>query len=67
MKCHSAFSEVVERLEADLGVTVQKVQLPGLRYSFQIWDTYMALPDKGGKVSLSDTLIQVKSKCRRCS
>ncbi|XP_042258355.1 fatty-acid amide hydrolase 2-B [Thunnus maccoyii] len=41
--------EVVQRLEADFGVKVQEVKLPGLRYSFQIWDTYMGLPDKEGK------------------
>uniref|UniRef100_UPI003AAC5080 fatty-acid amide hydrolase 2-B n=1 Tax=Centroberyx gerrardi TaxID=166262 RepID=UPI003AAC5080 len=41
--------QVVERLEADLGVKVQEVCLPGLRYGFQIWDTYMGLPDKEGK------------------
>ncbi|KAM4565578.1 fatty-acid amide hydrolase 2-B [Fundulus diaphanus] len=41
--------KVVERLEADLGVRVQRVCLPELRYSFQIWDTYMGLPDKEGK------------------
>ncbi|KAM4612217.1 fatty-acid amide hydrolase 2-B [Polymixia lowei] len=41
--------KVVERLEADLGVQVQEVAFPGLRYSFQIWDTYMGLPDKEGK------------------
>ncbi|CAG5959788.1 unnamed protein product [Menidia menidia] len=40
---------VVQRLEADLGVKVQQVALPRLRYSFQIWDTYMSLPDKDGK------------------
>ncbi|XP_070710396.1 fatty-acid amide hydrolase 2-B [Pempheris klunzingeri] len=41
--------KVVERLEADLGVEVQEVRFPGFRYGFQIWDTYMALPDKEGK------------------
>nr|XP_046236490.1 fatty-acid amide hydrolase 2-B [Scatophagus argus] len=41
--------KVVERLEADLGVKVQEVRLPELRYGFQIWDTYMGLPDKEGK------------------
>ncbi|XP_068164380.1 fatty-acid amide hydrolase 2-B-like [Antennarius striatus] len=41
--------KVVERLEADLGVKVQEVRLPELRHSFQIWDTYMGLPDKEGK------------------
>ncbi|KAL0970165.1 hypothetical protein UPYG_G00238270 [Umbra pygmaea] len=40
---------VVERLEADLGVKVQEVHLPGLKYSFQIWNTFMGLPDKDGK------------------
>ncbi|KAM9717992.1 fatty-acid amide hydrolase 2-B [Menidia menidia] len=44
--------KVVERLEADLGVKVQQVALPRLRYSFQIWDTYMSLPDKDGKPPL---------------
>ncbi|KAM9836890.1 fatty-acid amide hydrolase 2-B [Aulostomus maculatus] len=40
--------KVVERLQEDLGVQVQEVYLPGLRYGFQIWDTYMGLPDKEG-------------------
>ncbi|XP_029616195.1 fatty-acid amide hydrolase 2-B [Salmo trutta] len=40
---------VVERLESDLGVKVQEVRLSGLKYGFQIWDTYMGLPDKEGK------------------
>lgn len=50
--------QVVERLEADLGVKVQKVRLPELRYGFQIWDEFMVLPDKEGKVGLHDTLTQ---------
>ncbi|XP_045921737.1 fatty-acid amide hydrolase 2-B [Micropterus dolomieu] len=41
--------KVVERLEADLGVKVQEVRFPELCYSFQIWNTYMGLPDKEGK------------------
>uniref|UniRef100_A0A669CAK0 Fatty acid amide hydrolase 2b n=1 Tax=Oreochromis niloticus TaxID=8128 RepID=A0A669CAK0_ORENI len=41
--------KVAERLEADLGVKVQEVHFPELHYSFQIWDTYMVLPDKEGK------------------
>ncbi|XP_035770108.1 fatty-acid amide hydrolase 2-B [Neolamprologus brichardi] len=41
--------KVAERLEADLGVKVQEVHFPELRYSFEIWDAYMALPDKEGK------------------
>ncbi|XP_047440461.1 fatty-acid amide hydrolase 2-B [Mugil cephalus] len=44
--------KVVERLEADLGVKVQEVRFPGLRYGFQIWDTYMGLPGKDGKPPL---------------
>lgn len=41
---------MAQRLEADLGVTVQEVHFPEFRYGFQIWDTYMGLPDKEGKV-----------------
>ncbi|KAG7496066.1 fatty-acid amide hydrolase 2 [Solea senegalensis] len=41
--------KVVERLEADLGVKVEEVRIPELRYSFEIWSTYMNLPDKEGK------------------
>lgn len=41
---------MVQHLEEDLGVKVQEVQFPELRYSFQIWDTYMGLSDKKGKV-----------------
>ncbi|XP_061817006.1 fatty-acid amide hydrolase 2-B [Nerophis lumbriciformis] len=41
--------KVVEHLEADLGVTVQEVHFPELRYSFQIWNAFMTLPDKDGK------------------
>lgn len=49
--------QVVERLEADLGVTVQEVHFPELRYSFQIWSTYMGLPDKEGNVGPPANLI----------
>ncbi|MEQ2262691.1 Fatty-acid amide hydrolase 2-A [Xenotaenia resolanae] len=45
--------KVVERLEADLGVKVEQVCLRELRYSFQIWDTYMGLPDHEGKPPLT--------------
>ncbi|XP_056156388.1 fatty-acid amide hydrolase 2-B [Lampris incognitus] len=41
--------KVAERLEEDLGVKVEEVSFSELRYSFQIWDTYMGLPDKEGK------------------
>uniref|UniRef100_A0A3Q4BDH1 Amidase domain-containing protein n=1 Tax=Mola mola TaxID=94237 RepID=A0A3Q4BDH1_MOLML len=40
--------KVVKRLEADLGVKVQEVHFPELRYSFQIWDAYMGLSDREG-------------------
>uniref|UniRef100_A0A4W6D1R7 Fatty acid amide hydrolase 2b n=1 Tax=Lates calcarifer TaxID=8187 RepID=A0A4W6D1R7_LATCA len=49
--------KVVERLEADLGVQVQEVRFPELRYSFQIWNTYMGLPDKDGKPPLPFTML----------
>ncbi|XP_034533141.1 fatty-acid amide hydrolase 2-B [Notolabrus celidotus] len=41
--------KVVERLEEDLGVKVEVVNFPELRYSVQMWNTYMGLPDKNGK------------------
>lgn len=41
--------KVVKHLEANLGVKVKEVCFPELRYGFQIWDTYMALPDDEGK------------------
>lgn len=41
---------MAERLEADLGVKVQEVRFPELRYGFQIWSTYMGLSDKEGNV-----------------
>ncbi|KAJ3585025.1 hypothetical protein NHX12_013748 [Muraenolepis orangiensis] len=40
--------QVVEHLETHLGVQVQQVSFSELRYSFQIWDAYMALPDDQG-------------------
>lgn len=49
LKCRDVL-QVVQRLEEDLGVKVQEVQLPGLQYGFQIWNTYMGLPDKEGNV-----------------
>ncbi|KAF7706593.1 hypothetical protein HF521_019847 [Silurus meridionalis] len=41
--------KVVQRLEADLGVKVKEISFPQLKYSFQMWDTCMALPDEDGK------------------
>lgn len=49
--------QVVERLEADLGVTVEEVRPPELRYGFQIWSTYMGLPDQEGNVGPPVNLI----------
>lgn len=46
-------SQVVEHLEADLGVKVQQLQIPQLKYSFQIWGAMMASPGKDGKVSVA--------------
>ncbi|XP_061525104.1 fatty-acid amide hydrolase 2-B [Phycodurus eques] len=45
--------KVAERLEADLGVSIQEARFPELRYSFRIWDAYMGLPDKEGKPPVS--------------
>ncbi|KAL2097695.1 hypothetical protein ACEWY4_006902 [Coilia grayii] len=44
-----AQSRVVERLESELGVKVQKLRIPQLKYSFQIWGAMMASPGKDGK------------------
>ncbi|XP_061108104.1 fatty-acid amide hydrolase 2-B [Conger conger] len=40
---------VVEHLETDLGVKVQELRFPQLKYSFQIWSDFMSLPDQDGK------------------
>ncbi|KAG5285824.1 hypothetical protein AALO_G00007880 [Alosa alosa] len=40
---------VVEHLEAELGVKVQKICIPQLKYSFQIWGAMMSCPGKDGK------------------
>lgn len=42
--------QVIQQLETDLGVKVKEMSFPQLKYSYQIWDTCMALPDKDGKV-----------------
>ncbi|XP_017574263.1 fatty-acid amide hydrolase 2-B [Pygocentrus nattereri] len=41
--------KVAQRLEADLGVKVKEISFPQLKYSYQIWDTFLALPDEDGK------------------
>ncbi|TRY95910.1 hypothetical protein DNTS_021430 [Danionella cerebrum] len=45
-----AQKRVVRCLEADLGVKVQELLIPQLKYSFQIWGTMMASPGKDGKL-----------------
>ncbi|KAL2079276.1 hypothetical protein ACEWY4_025020 [Coilia grayii] len=41
--------QVVEHLESDLGVKVQELHVPELKYGYQIWEVFMGLPDKDGK------------------
>ncbi|KAK1797260.1 hypothetical protein P4O66_008634, partial [Electrophorus voltai] len=41
--------KVVRQLEEDLGVRVKDISFPQLKYSYQIFDTFLALPDKDGK------------------
>lgn len=53
---HCVF-QVVERLESDLGVKVQEVNFPGFQYGFQIWNTYMSLPDEEGRVGPPGLLV----------
>lgn len=43
---------MVEHLEADLGVQVEELRIPQLKYSFQIWGAMMSSPGKDGKVCL---------------
>lgn len=43
---------MIERLEADLGVKVQQVQIPEFKYAFQIWAAMMSSKNADGKVSL---------------
>ncbi|XP_036407520.1 fatty-acid amide hydrolase 2-B [Megalops cyprinoides] len=42
-------TKVVKHLQDDLGVEVQELHFPQLKYSYQIWDAMMAAPDKDGK------------------
>ena len=42
----------MEHLEADLGVRVQELRLPELKYGHPIWELFMGLPDKDGKVGV---------------
>uniref|UniRef100_A0A7N9AYM5 Fatty acid amide hydrolase 2b n=1 Tax=Mastacembelus armatus TaxID=205130 RepID=A0A7N9AYM5_9TELE len=49
--------KMVERLEADLGVQVQEVRFPELHYGYQIWETYMHLPDKEGRAPVPFSVV----------
>lgn len=49
--------QVVERLEAELGVQVREVCFPELSCSFEIWDTYMRMADDEGNVGRSTNQI----------
>ncbi|KAJ8367241.1 hypothetical protein AAFF_G00323870 [Aldrovandia affinis] len=49
LRLRQAQRQVVQRLEADLGVKVEELHIPQLRYSFHIWGAMMAAADKDGK------------------
>jgi hypothetical protein len=55
--------QVVERLEADLGVKVQQLKIPQLKYSFQIWSAMMGAPGKDGKVCIYLCEFLLVSEC----
>lgn len=42
--------QVVEYLERDLGVQVQRVSVHKMKYSFQIWSAMMSSKDSDGQV-----------------
>ena len=42
--------QVVEHLESDLGVQVQRVSIHKMKYSFQIWSAMMSSQDSDGTV-----------------
>ncbi|XP_072534616.1 fatty-acid amide hydrolase 2-A-like [Salminus brasiliensis] len=48
-----AQKRVVQQLEADLGVKVEEIRIPQLKYSFQIWGAMMSAPGKDGKAPTS--------------
>ncbi|XP_033871819.1 fatty-acid amide hydrolase 2-B [Acipenser ruthenus] len=47
--------QLIERLEADLGVKVQQVQIPEFKYAFQIWAAMMSSKNADGKAAQSFT------------
>ncbi|XP_076828814.1 fatty-acid amide hydrolase 2-B [Brachyhypopomus gauderio] len=51
--------KVVQKLEEDLGVQVKEVSFPQLKNTFQIFDTFLTLPDKDGK--LPPSLVELMS------
>ncbi|XP_015200220.1 fatty-acid amide hydrolase 2-B [Lepisosteus oculatus] len=55
MQLIEAQKKVVERLEADLEIKVQRVQIPQLKYSFQIWSAMMSEQDEEGRCPKSFT------------
>ncbi|XP_054070609.1 fatty-acid amide hydrolase 2 isoform X2 [Rissa tridactyla] len=48
-----AQKKVVEHLESELGVQVQRVAIHKMKYSFQIWSAMMSSTDSNGQVSTS--------------
>ncbi|XP_041895801.1 fatty-acid amide hydrolase 2, partial [Corvus kubaryi] len=48
-----AQKKVVEHLENDLGVQVQRVAIHKMKYSFQIWSAMMSSKDSEGQVGMS--------------
>ncbi|XP_056347019.1 fatty-acid amide hydrolase 2 isoform X3 [Oenanthe melanoleuca] len=49
-----AQKKVVEHLESDLGVQVQRVSIHKMKYSFQIWSAMMSSKDSEGQVCQSE-------------
>lgn len=45
---------MVEHLESDLGVQVQRVAIHKMKYSFQIWSAMMSSKDSEGQVRQSE-------------
>lgn len=49
--------KVVERLETDLGVTVEEVHFPELKDTYDMWFVSMSLPDSEGKMPTSFSVL----------
>lgn len=52
--CPCSSLQVVEHLESDLGVQVQRVAIHKMKYSFQIWSAMMSCEDSEGQVCQSE-------------